>query len=861
MKLAYRTNHSKRAQLAKPGSLFFESLPPHPSKAFSATPRGWISDRLGPWTRVYPRNIWGSYPQHGWKIHVSSVPVGAEETLADVADICERHTTPFKHLSDRPEFLRCLKKYADRLSAGKFITIYPRNEQQFVTLLEELDQRLEGKVGPYVLTDARYAESPVFFRYGAYFSKTLSNGRTGIITPSGEVIEDPRDMKFSVPDFVTIPDAIKHVVEARKNGLKKGADELLYPYKVTGCIHYSFGGGVYRGLDLRDHHEVILKEARAYSGYTSETESSQDRLRSEAEVLKELEYLEFVPRLRDYLTLSDHEFIVEDFIEGGTLQDWIASNYPFLFEQPIEPYEVDALKISRQLIKIVQSANAEGVAIMDLQPKNIMIERDLTVRLIDLEGARPIMCESRDVLGTPGFMPLRRCSNRERDAYSLFQVLLYMFAPSLDSVLSPGLEQKRIDFISETFSEEVLNLIEHVRAELSSSVTKPRLGLGANCTSSVRPQSLQHEWEQYRHKIISGIFAARKRVEKTAPIFPGDARQLWDGPSAQWDLETGTAGIVLALSRLGVDTHELAVELAENMCITDLPEEGLLRGLPGIALAMAEAGEPEIALTLAGHQNRFTSKNANIRSGVAGTVLSYLSLCQYGINVRFIRELLADFEETLNDSDTYVDGSGAETGNAVGLFDGWCGVAVACEAAFRRTGNIDWHRRAETLLERDVCHLKASDQGAQYGDMSGVNYGYLSEGSAGIGVACSIVDQARYKNIIKEISMSLGPRLCLSAGLFQGQAGLAASLMMIGGAECESVVEQEVNNLLRMKSFSVDDDEAIYFPGNHSYCLSSDYSTGAAGIALSVDGYCRRWPAWVPWSPRLFDGVEKGGGW
>ena len=160
-----------------------------------------------------------------------------------------------------------------------------------------------------------------------------------------------------------------------------------------------------------------------------------------------------------------------------------------------------------------------------------------------------------------------------------------------------------------------------------------------------------------------------------------------------------------------------------------------------------------------------------------------------------------------------------------------------------------------------MCHLKASDQGAQYVDMSGVNYGYLSEGSAGIGVACSIVDQARYKKIIKEISMSLGPRLCLSAGLFQGQAGLAASLMMIGGAECESVVEQELNNLLRMKSFSVDDDEAIYFPGNHSYCLSSDYSTGAAGIALSVDGYCRRWPAWVPWSPRLFDGVEKGGGW
>jgi hypothetical protein len=305
--------------------------------------------------------------------------------------------------------------------------------------------------------------------------------------------------------------------------------------------------------------------------------------------------------------------------------------------------------------------------------------------------------------------------------------------------------------------------------------------------------------------------------------------------------------------------HELAVELAENMCTTDLPEEGLLRGLPGIALAMAEAGEPEIALALTGHWESFASKNANIRSGIAGTVLSYLSLCQYGIRVRFIHELLSDFEDALEDSDIYVDGGGAETGNAVGLFDGWCGVAVACEAVFRRTGNIDWHRRAEAFPERDVRHLKASDQGAQYIDMSGVDYGYLSEGSAGVGVACSIVDRTRYKKIIRGISMSLGSRLCLSAGLFQGQAGLAASLMMIGGVEYESIIEQVLTNLLNMKSFSVDDDEAIYFPGNHSYCLSSDYSTGAAGIALCVDGYCRRWPAWVPWSPLLFDGVKKGG--
>ena len=58
------------------------------------------------------------------------------------------------------------KRWA-RQGAGKFITIYPFDEDQFVSVIEQLHQATRQFEGPYILSDRRYKDSKVvFYRYG-----------------------------------------------------------------------------------------------------------------------------------------------------------------------------------------------------------------------------------------------------------------------------------------------------------------------------------------------------------------------------------------------------------------------------------------------------------------------------------------------------------------------------------------------------------------------------------------------------------------------------------------------------------------------------------------------------------------------
>lgn len=854
----YRTKHTQRARFASPDSPFFMDVRPKEGLAFKATPVGWRSDQMSPWTRVYAVDAWKDLPQHGWKIHVSAVPGEAAKTLADVAGICEEFATPFKHLSHYSELLHSLKKYADRRSGGKFITIYPRTDQHLVELLEALEARLRGRNGPYILTDVRYGSAPVFFRYGAFFPVELPDGRYGILTPSGEVVEDARDLKFSIPDFVQVPEAIKNVVDGRLKGLESGAGSTLAPYVVSGCLHYSFAGGVYRAIDGRDKGEVILKEAREFSGYTSETESAQDRLRSEAAALKALEHLSFTPRFCDYITLPGHEFLVEDFIDGPTLQDWIAVNYPFFFTQSFEDYERQAMIIAKQIVQIVDATHSAGLAIMDLQPKNLIIAAGLKVHLIDLEGVRGIAQESRDVIGTPGFIPLNARTNRERDLFSLYQVLLYLFSPSTDSVLSPGLERARHRAAADSYSSAVTSLLDEAHRRVPPRLLRPRHGLRDSRRAEPDAADMRFEWSEYRDRIVAGILTAQEMEGRSDAGFPGDARQFWDGPSARWDLETGGAGVLLALARLGLDTRQGANRLASELNLEATPTHGLLRGLPGIAMCLAEAGAPERAVEIIGSRQPSDQANLNLRSGLGGTLLAYLSLMEAGVQTPALDELIADFAQALGRPDSRVDSSGAETGNAIGIFDGWSGVGVACEALFRHTGEEYWHDHAVKFLERDLAFLRPGPRHELFVNMSGVNYSYLSEGSAGIGVACAVVSHCSYADTIESVSKSLASRLSLNAGLFRGTAGWAASLLAIGGSG-QMFAETQLRDLLCGRSVSFDGDDSIHFPGDNCFCLSTDYSTGAAGIALAVESLRLGRSIWTPWSVSLFDlGMEGG---
>lgn len=95
-------------------------------------------------------NYWTNYMnsdskllEQGWKIHVSSRYEESQECLDKVSEYLFKKGIDFKHLSSRFIFKLSVSKNADRVSAGKFITIYPR-EDQLKNVLTDLEDIIDN---------------------------------------------------------------------------------------------------------------------------------------------------------------------------------------------------------------------------------------------------------------------------------------------------------------------------------------------------------------------------------------------------------------------------------------------------------------------------------------------------------------------------------------------------------------------------------------------------------------------------------------------------------------------------------------------------------------------------------------------
>ena len=205
-------------------------------------PEGWQKKMIGLWVRLFPPDA--GLPDQGWKLHVSATPRDAERVVDTVWSYCHQASLPFKFLRSRAATLLLNGKYANRSSSGKLVTIYLRDEEALHTTLRGLGPALEGIPGPYILSDLRHRDGPLFVRYGGFRDMWCVDEHgervPAIQTPSGEYVPDVRRPRFSLPDFVALP----HVLEpdvARQGSVSAGA----LPYEVERALHFSNAGGVY----------------------------------------------------------------------------------------------------------------------------------------------------------------------------------------------------------------------------------------------------------------------------------------------------------------------------------------------------------------------------------------------------------------------------------------------------------------------------------------------------------------------------------------------------------------------------------------------------------------------------------------
>ncbi|MCX5205559.1 class IV lanthionine synthetase LanL [Streptomyces sp. NBC_00237] len=356
------------------------------------------------WCHVVPEGT--PRRRQGWKLHVSATPLAAPLTLSRAADVLVAHRTPFKFAASPARVTALVAGRYARGGSGKFLTVYPADDQQFRVLAEELHHATLGLPGPAVLSDRRYLpDSQVFYRYGV-FSAAAEVTFDGVwaprlTDPEGRPVPDERNAWFSPPAWAGEPFPDRPAAPARSAATSKPV--LLHDrYLVRGALQHSNKGGVFRAEDTRSGEAVVLKQARPHVGTGLDGLDVRDLLRREATLLERLGAAEpgLVPRLVEVFEQQGSAFLVVATVPGASLRRTVAER--LVHHGAACPDVPTADSLAGQLIELVAMAHRHGLTLHDFNPNNVMVTPEGRLLLIDLEMAARE--GQRWVLGaTPGY--------------------------------------------------------------------------------------------------------------------------------------------------------------------------------------------------------------------------------------------------------------------------------------------------------------------------------------------------------------------------------------------------------------------------------------------------------------------------
>jgi len=209
-------------------------------------------------------------PGQGWKLHVSATPLSAPLVLKRVAEVLVREECAFKFARDLDQLAFLVSNRCERGSGGKFITVYPQDDEMFRRLAVELDRVTDGLPGPKILSDRQLRPgSIVYYRYGVIGNQRVFTDRgrfeSMLLDPDGQPVNDERPPVFTAPEWATLP-----LPDQRPIGMSTDASvapEVLVAgrFAVKAAIRHSYRGGVYRAIDQETGIEVVLKQARPHA--------------------------------------------------------------------------------------------------------------------------------------------------------------------------------------------------------------------------------------------------------------------------------------------------------------------------------------------------------------------------------------------------------------------------------------------------------------------------------------------------------------------------------------------------------------------------------------------------------------------
>jgi serine/threonine protein kinase len=831
-------------------------------------PSSWLVARQGPWFHAIPPDA--DVPHQGWKIHLSATVSSSADVLRVAVQVCADSRRPFKFACDRAMLAIMSGKDWPRGAGGKFVTIYPADEAQFLSLAELLTRSLQGRTGPYILSDRRYRDSScVYYRYGGLRAhhEVLPSGerQSVIVSPDGETVVDARLPYWSPPAWARDPVAQTGASDDLGGGsltLKQGR------YVVEEALHFSNVGGVYRALDVETGSHVVVKEARPHAGESTVSGSDAVKLlRKEHRILTRLRDTGIAPRPIDLFVEWEHLFLVEEFVDGAMLDLFSISTNPLAHDSPdlerVRGHYERWRRLWTALIRAVARIHEHGIVCGDLSTRNVMLadpEAASGLRIIDFEAAWEEDVDSPTMLGTPGFVRSGRGPGAQRsradDWYAVGAVVQATLFPIVSLLeLHPGARDSFLDALTEDLGLPATpgHVIRYLMDGGDPTPVDPELAVRAiECSPlPVKPPAwgVPHSSDE----LLATVAGVTRHIIGSADpgredrLFPADPTVFQTNPlSVAW----GATGVAYALWRLNGELPPWLHTwlLSRSVTAADYPP-GLYVGLSGIAWALWEIGHHDLAMrTLdCAHHHPLLGRSPNLFEGAAGYGLACLHLHQRTGEGRLLEHAIEVGERLL--ATGVEDGRGVSwptegEPHQVGYAWGASGIAMFLLSLHLQTGSRTHLDTGLRALRFDLAQARLIE-GDRIGlprfvdddDPKQTVSPYWVFGTAGVVSVLlrywAVTRDDELRRSLDALLPHLTRKYTVFPGLFLGLAGCGDVLLDVyqftGEARFLDAAHRVASGIML---FRVPRHAGMAFPGEQLARISTDLGTGSAGIAL-----------------------------
>jgi hypothetical protein len=829
-----------------------------------------------------------SLPQQGWKLHVSAGVSSAEVVLSRALPLLLEALSPFKVIASSRELANLNQGLYGFSQVGKFITIYPQNDQEAILLAVKLDEATRDLIALTIPSDCvLHPGSLVHYRYGSFRGRLYiqdPSGRieTAVRTPENELLPDRRTTRYKPPAWVVNPFIASGVAVEPTVQVSRLIDKR---YFIARTIALSPRHAVYLAVDLDAGRLCVIKGPGFVwqNGPVDPTLSAL--LRHEACILARLAPDPHIPILYALVEQGDAVFLIIEDIPGEILATRVTKAAEMGEYVPL--WEV--IYWAKELAGTLEMIHTKGLVYADLKPSNVIIDVDGKVRLIDFELTCEQGCQEVKEYGTWGYRAPQRSQEGVTvadDIYSLGALLYFMLTgvePSSMPRNCPLMKRPPEWFRTEggVLKGIVARCLHEQPEERYASMADVRVALEAAENAPFSPVELQGDLQtdngysevkrrahELSKKLLDTICTVAQCAEDQEELFWTSTHPLTYGLAAR-DLNSGNAGTILALAELVAEHPSVQKQtvlargarwLSKAAPISGRPLPGLYIGEAGVGAALLRSGQvlhDDTLITSAIECGRLVASlvhgSPDVFVGTAGRLRFHLMLWDETGEQEHLLAALACGEHLLATSEgrdnqevcwMIPDGYGSMSGQVfLGYAHGAAGIADALLDLFEASSDeryLSIACAAARWLKRQALPLLHCEDALNWPRHEGGPpvAAFWCHGSAGIGRF--FLHAARYDALSGAKELAAGAARAIACGTrwagptqCHGLSGNIEFLLDMYQATKEHIYLDNAVLLARcLLALATEQNGLSVFSSEQPTTFTPDYMIGYAGVAV-----------------------------